>query len=333
MKYRTKIMSLTILLVVFFATYISGLFMMDRSTLRQDEALPLLPGISPDEVSSLEFFNDGGSYILSRGEEQSWFISESAWEGGRKRFPDGTLLPGDGGRIEPFITDLLNCGREVVVTDDPEKYSQFEVEDGGIPRMTVHAPGKSMTLLFGKADPAGMGEYVRVKGENEVVLTSRMSMYVNRNIAYWGDLSILPDTVTEENIVSMKFEWKKKLDPTAEKEAYALLKTGTGNEETWILTGSDTPPDPRVIERLIRNLVHLKGNDFAAGPFPPESEGNPVLAEIKIITAAGEEYCLSAAPYKDEDTLIVSLSGRNLLLEIKKSVIRRVLLEKAELYG
>jgi len=333
MKYRTKIISLVILLVVFFATYISGLFMMDRSTLRQDEAPPLLPGISPDEVSSLEFVNSDGSYILSRGEEESWFISESTRRGGRKRFPEGTLLPGDGGRIEPFITDVLNCGREAVVTDDPHKYNQFEVEDGGIPRLTVDAPGESKTLLFGKADPAGMGEYVRVKDENEVVLTSRMSMYVNRNIAYWGDLSVLPGAVTEENVVSMKFEWKKELDQTAEKEAYALLKTGAGDQETWILTGSDTPPDPVIIERLIRNLVHLKGSDFAPGPFPQESEGNPVLAEIKIMTAAGEEYSLSVVPYRDEDTLIVSLSGRNVLLEIKKSVIRRVLLKKAELFG
>lgn len=328
MKYRVKIISLVAVLAVLTVTYGAHFFVSGPRSTGGAESPPVFAGVDPEDVSAVEIVNEGGTYILSRGKGGEWFVSEKEHTSGR-RFPEDTLLPGNDGRIDPFIRELLSCGRDSVVTEDPEKYGQFEVADGSLPRVTVEYERGKKTLLFGTADSGGLGEYARLEGESAVLLTSRLSAYLNRNLAYWGDLSILPAAVTEKNLVSLMFEGKPNLDPAAETVVYGLQKTGEG-DDSWVITDNDTPPDPVVVERLVRNLVNLKGSDYAAGPFPGEDS---VLAVLRIMTSTGDDYTVSAAPGEEEDTVLVSVAGRDLVVKVGASVFKRVCLAPEDLFN
>ncbi|MBN2050988.1 MAG: DUF4340 domain-containing protein [Spirochaetales bacterium] len=324
MKYNNKVISLTSVLLGLIVLYILGITFSNRIPGKGDHQGLLLPGFSEEDVAGFTISGEEEEFLFTKSDEGSWFVSLGLSGHEETSYDTGALYPGNEGRIKAFLGILMEAPRTAVVTKDSEKHPLFEVDRERASVVTLWGPGEKSILYLGKSDPTNMGEYVRIEGEDEVFITTPLGSYLSRDLVYWSKLTLFPDRLKEKDIISLSFR-----EYVAERGAYdeyRLLKTGEGND-SWVVQGVNTKPDPVSIERLLRNLVQVKGKGFSRSM--PEG---PVQFEITVATLDGTEYILEGRQAGEEVFLILRGSEQPLYL-LDLEVFRNIMVAKETLFG
>lgn len=189
---------------------------------------PLLPGLQEriNEVDAIDIVALDGSTVASlRRERDRWRVSEKH------------DFEADFERIHRFLRNLSRAEREEARTANPDWYQRLGVEavgEGSGDRAAVRFPGSDLPgVILGSADPAGIGQYVRLEGADRTwLIGQRLDVPVDR--LAWLQQAIMDIPAGEMRRVTIRH-------PDGE-----VIELRPGDEEgsVWVLL--DAPADREV---------------------------------------------------------------------------------------
>jgi hypothetical protein len=184
--------------------------------------------------------------------------------------------------------------KKALISEQSDRFSDFEVGDSAGVKVTVQAGGKSTTLILGKAGPTFQTSYVRLAGSDEIwEISGNHRGTFDRKSVDWRDKTINQ----YENADFTKLEL-----------IYPDQSFTVGKQDTvWHLKSAkmEFDADTRLVERLTRMLSRMNTVEFA-DTLGEDIFANPsfqLLAElttgetvdIKLVSKDEEKFYLRKA--------------------------------------
>lgn len=242
-RFVLPIVVLIVLLVAFILLIDPAGWFKNKAKENADADLPVLCDLKSDDISSIEFTKPEGDKVRLERDGDNWNL-----------LGEDKTYRADSDKMKKMLDDLPGLTATGLVTDNPDKYETFEVDDGHATVLTVTgASGTTpVTLMVGKAAPGFTSAFVRQDEGKEVYSTNRN---VRQLLAYAFD-----DYRTKQ---PWKFDQLSateiKIRPVDSKEDYKDYKRDGG---TW-KTADGANANQNALTELANKLSELRASNFA----------------------------------------------------------------------
>ncbi|MCG3203426.1 MAG: hypothetical protein KCHDKBKB_00084 [Elusimicrobia bacterium] len=235
---------------------LSGLFVLLAvaaiyfSLQRRPSSLTLNPleKIELSAISKISIENTKGKVDLEKSTE-GWLIVSPV-----KDAADPSL-------VSEILENLLSFSAGSVISENPAKYSEFQIDDAQATHLQVYAEGKPEPVLNGYVGKNAMGYqsfYFRFSGSKPVYIAQGLP-YLNREPKDYRDSRLFPVSVQEATAVKV-FQDKFKMD---------IVKSSA----TWEHRFSSKTVDSALVTSALSKLERISVQDFGTGQENPKDLG------------------------------------------------------------
>lgn len=159
-----------------------------------ETAIPLFPNFNQEQVAKIEIIADGETTTLSK-QNDDWVVASM------------DNYPADSEGISELLSKVAEFKNTQLVSNNPEKQAEFEVDSTGVEAKLMDANGTLLAHLFvGKTTPGFLSSYVRAADANDVyVAQGYLQSVFNKGDRTWKDRAIFDfnkGIVTQLNISS-----------------------------------------------------------------------------------------------------------------------------------
>lgn len=260
MAYRNKLITLVSINGALALLVLAGLLFSPAKARSRGEALAL-----PKDAAAVSRIELGGPALALSLSRQG-----DAWSAQRS----GQILPAVSSRVEAFLEQLTGLGRLDVAARSRSSWESLGLEGEEASSVRLYGSGGEILadLALGSYAPAGGQLYLAfADGEKAYLAPGTLGSYVRAADSSWLELAILSDLATAESVQSLKLSGRLPdgaggfLDYD-----YGITRSDSG----WSLLDGPGRLDHAKAETMVRQLVALKGADFAPAG---EKPGEPVL--------------------------------------------------------
>ena len=205
-----------------------------------ETAAPLFPNFNQEQVATIEIIADGETTTLSK-QNDDWVVTSM------------DNYPADSEGISELLLKIAEFKNTQLVSNNPEKQAEFEVDSTGVEAKLMDANGTLLAHLFvGKTTPGFLSSYVRAADTNEVyVAQGYLQSVFNKGDRTWKDRTIFDfnkGLLTQLNISSPEETVELRLDADG---TWQMLKpVGSAVNQTEI-------------DSLLTTFSDLDTDDFA----------------------------------------------------------------------
>lgn len=208
------------------ATLVLGLLALAALRLGREEAKPTptkQPLVEAALLESLQSFvvkANGKSATITKDAGGSWTVKE------KFGLPVDTEV-----RLTPLVRSLQKASNHGQLTASPKRLEKLGLADSAV---TLNAPGKSVTIEFGKQTDDGLGSSARYQGQPHAIRTD-FTGDLDGDPASWVDLTLC--AAKAEEVKTLAFGWadgKKEFGRPAKGKPFA----GAGAEGIESLAAS-----------------------------------------------------------------------------------------------
>lgn len=159
-----------------------------------ETAIPLFPNFNKEQVAKIEIIATGETTTLSK-QDGKWGVASM------------DNYPADSEGIEELLTKVTEFKNTQLVSNNPEKQAEFEVDSTGVEAKLMDANQTLLAHLFvGKTTPGFLSSYVRAAESNNVyVAQGYLQSVFDKGTRTWKDRTIFDfnkGIVTQLNITS-----------------------------------------------------------------------------------------------------------------------------------
>jgi hypothetical protein len=260
-----------------------------------------IPALNPTEITSLEVTKNGALTAIKN-------------EGGTYKVTAPVAYPADSGAAKTAFESLGKMDVTDLVTQQPEKQAEFEVDDkSGVHLVVKHDAKVLADFIVGKG--VGAGTMVRLAGSNDIWRASGITKFTfDKGPSDWRDKGII-------NFLSADAE---KLDVAAKDGAkISLKKTGTkqGTDDKWDVVSSTVKIDKldnSVATGMVQALSAWKANDFADGITPAAAGLEPPALTVTVGLKGGKSVVALVGGKKGEEDFYVKKADAPQIFLVKK---------------
>ena len=178
-----------------------------------ETAMPLFPDFNEEQIVKIEITATGETTTLSK-QNDNWLVASM------------DNYPADGEGVAELLSKVTEFKNTQRVSNNPEKQSEFEVDNTGVEAKLMDASNKVLVHLFvGKTTPGFLSSYMRPADSNDVyVAQGYLQSVFNKGTRTWKDRTIFSfnkGIVTQFNIVSPEETIELRLDADG---AWQMLK-------------------------------------------------------------------------------------------------------------
>ena len=201
-----------------------------------ETAIPLFPNFNQEQVAKIEIIADGETTTLSK-QSDDWVVASM------------DNYPADSEGISELLSKVAAFKNTQLVSNNPEKQAEFEVDSTGVEAKLMDANGTLLAHLFvGKTTPGFLSSYVRAADANDVYVSQGYLQSVfNKGDRTWKDRTIFDfnkGIVTQLNISSPEELVELRLDADGTwqmlKPAASAVKQDEVDSLLTTLSGLDT---------------------------------------------------------------------------------------------
>ncbi|MBO7430786.1 MAG: DUF4340 domain-containing protein [Spirochaetia bacterium] len=253
MKYKTKIISLSAVIVILAATYLMGGLFTAQKAVEKKAMEPLFDLALKDTLTSVR---------VSTTPEAGIVTIEKAGNDWVIRIDENVTYPASKIRVNSLITSVFDVTKFKLMGRGEKYWSEFELEPDRADTVEILKDGQSMfTLYVGKEGPGGKGDYVRSSLTNEIYLTdATMQRHFGQDPRYWFNMRLFPEGYTGEDIFAFTF-----IDMNSDAKI-SLKREAQGKLGKWINLVPDAPePNGKVADAIADNLALLEAVNFVNG--------------------------------------------------------------------
>jgi hypothetical protein len=265
-----------------------------------------LPALSPAEITTLDVTKGGVTTTLKN-------------EGGVYKVTAPVAYAADTGNAKSAFEGLGKIDVTDLVTSQPEKHAEFEVDDKAGVHLVAKHDGKVLAdFVVGKS--MGAGTMVRLSGSNDVWRASGVSKFTyDKGPADWRDKSITTFTAADAEKIDVSSKDGAKI---------SLKKAGTkqGNEDKWDVVSSTVKVDKldnSVPNGIVTALSTWKASDFADGVTPAQAGLDTPALTVTVGLKGGSSVTALVGAKKGDDTYIKKADAPQIFL-VKKFNLDRV---------
>ena len=169
-----------------------------------ETAMPLFPDFNEEQIVKIEITATGETTTLSK-QNDNWLVASM------------DNYPADGEGVAELLSKVTEFKNTQRVSNNPEKQSEFEVDNTGVEAKLIDASNKVLVHLFvGKTTPGFLSSYVRPADSNDVyVAQGYLQSVFNKGTRTWKDRTIFSfnkGIVTQFNIISSEETVELRLD-------------------------------------------------------------------------------------------------------------------------
>ncbi|MCY3721108.1 MAG: DUF4340 domain-containing protein [Candidatus Poribacteria bacterium] len=270
-----------------------------------ETAMPLFPNFNEEQVVKIEITATGETTTLSK-QSGNWVVASM------------DNYPADSEGVTELLAKVAEFKNTQRVSNNPEKQSEFEVDNTGVEAKLMDTSDKVLAHLFvGKTTPGFLSSYVRPADANEVyVAQGYLQSVFDKGTRTWKDRTIFnfnKGIVTQLNIVSPEETVELRLDVDG---AWQMLKPVAAAAKAT------------EIDTLLTTFSGLDTDDFAAatdalaayGLDTPQSTISAVLNDGTMATLhIGKEEEGKLYVKRDDTETVFRLFKANVDQLIKKS--------------
>ena len=198
--------------------------------------------------------------------------------------------------VTSAIEKLKEMKKLTLITDKPERYTEFQVDSISGVRVTVDQSGAKSVFVIGKAGPSGSTCYARLDGSKEVweISGNHLSTF-KRAVKDWRDKTI--SEFDRESFSKFTLEYPAATINLTKQDTLWIANTG---KEQFMA-------DKGQVDRIIGLLTRMSGVDFA-DTLRPDAFDKPALhliaetndgrsLDVRLIPkdAEGNQYFLRKA--------------------------------------
>ncbi len=275
MTFRSRVLSLSVLLGVLVALYLFGLLRMSGGGAEQD---PLVAEGALETVTAVEVVAPEGDVLRLEGGDGGWQLRLG-----------GELYPARSERVESMLNALESLRRNRSVSQSGDRHPQLGLTPDTATRLTLsRGTAPDISLLFGAVAPQGGESFVRFAGEDAVyAVENALSFYFNQETGYWAELRLVRDLIPE-NIIEFSLDADiALLDPERPVSADYRLSRGVGGQ--WNLTpGPGGDLNDSEVERIAGALANLQAGAYLVDA--PPGLFDEVQAGFSFTTEDGDSY-------------------------------------------
>lgn len=268
---------LVALVVVAWAT---GMFGGSASTVD----LPDL-GISGDAITRID---------VNAGNEQ---VRARRLDSGEWRLEAPVDAPADTTTVMRLVRQVDDMELESIVSTNPDRFDRFEVDTAGM-ELTIEWGTRRLDLVVGKMGPDFQSRYVRLDGDNRVMLAKGVPN-LSARLDQWRDKTLWTYPSGAVSSVSI----------TREGETYGVARSASG----WsLVTGSqEVAADSAEVQRFVDRLGSVKVDGFHTG-LTPDSVLAAVTHQLRVeFVGGGIETLLMSS--RNDDVAAVREGGTDVL--------------------
>ena len=169
-----------------------------------ETAIPLFPNFNKEQIATIEIIAEGETTRLSK-QNDDWVVTSM------------DNYPADNEGISELLSKVAEFKNTQLVSNNPEKQAEFEVDSTGVEAKLMDANGTPVAHLFvGKTTPGFLSSYVRAANSNDVhVAQGYLQSVFNKGDRTWKDRTIFDfnkGIVTQLNISSPEETVELRLD-------------------------------------------------------------------------------------------------------------------------
>jgi hypothetical protein len=260
-----------------------------------------VPTLNTAEITSIDVTKNGTTTTIKN-------------EGGTYKVTAPVAYPADSGMAKAAFEALGKMDVSDLVTQQPDKQAEFEVDDkSGVHVVVKHDAKVLADLLVGKG--VGAGTMVRPAGSNEIWRASGISKYTfDKGPSDWRDKGITTFTAgdVEKLDVAAKDGAKISLKKTANKQ---------GVEDKWEVVSSTVKIDTldnSVPNGIVGALSNWKANDFADGVTLAAAGLEPPALTVTVGLKGGKSVVALVGGKKGEEDFYVKKADAPQVFLVKK---------------
>ncbi len=266
-----------------------------------------IAALTPAEITTIDVTKNGVTTTIKN-------------EGGTYKVTAPVAYPADSGAAKAAFEGLGKMDVSDLVTQQPDKQAEFEVDDkSGVHLVVKHDAKVLADLIVGKG--VGAGTMVRPAGSNDVWRASGITKFLfDKGPSDWRDKGIVSFLATDV----------EKLDVAARDGAkISLKKTGTkeGSEDKWAVVSSTVKIetlDNSVPNGMVQTLSSWKANDFADGVTLAAAGLEPPALTVTVGLKGGKSVVALLGNKKGEDQLYVKKADAPQVFLVKKYGVDKV---------
>lgn len=311
MKFKEKIIVLGAIIGVLTITFVIGaMFSPEGIQARKGPEL-LFPGLETEKFNAI-WIKDFLKEIKIKKENDQWII-----------LLNDKPHPAKDEEMQLFFDGLKSMKKTRVVTSDPELYEKFGLVDNDTkevrlfetPTFDIEDP-KAFTFFIGKTGGAGMGDYVRV-GENPNVILLEKVMYAPLDPPGWCILDIFPEKFEGRDVIKLDIKSDIVLDQESGEPVvldYRVERQYLQEDNTvaWKIAGKpELTLDGDVVEAMAERSAEFSGYEFASDVTIEEAGllDNPSVSISVTLTTDVTYTMIVGNRIKDYDQFYAKLEG------------------------
>ena len=271
-----------------------------------ETAMPLFPNFDKEQVVKIEITADGATTTLSK-QDDNWVVTSM------------DNYPADGEGVTELLSKVTEFKNTQLVSNNPEKQSEFEVDSTGVEAKLMDANSKVLAHLFlGKTTPGFLSSYVRPADSNDVyVAQGYLQSVFDKGTRTWKDRTIFSfnkGIVTQLNIISPEETVELRLDAEG---AWQMLKP--------VIAAANTTE----VDTLLTTFSELDTDDFAEAKNELAEYGlDAPRSTISAVLNDGTTATLHIGK-EEEGKLYVKRDDKDTVFRLFKSNVDR-LIQKSE---
>ena len=296
MKFKRKIITLSIILGVLVIGYVLGIVFSPERVEKRRSNVPVLTGIQKDKVWKIKVKSKNGEIVIAKN-SNGWALSI-----------DNKPFPADKDKIGRFIEAMTKVKKSKIITNNPDNWKNFDLTKDTAKRFILYNKDNKVIsdLYVGKEGLGGKGLYVRSAKSNEVIQTdtSSISYYLNTKGDFWSYLKIFPKTIKKSDIIKISIKKDTVFDKTdkVKQLSYTLFKGDSKKTPVWQVEGNNTfKIDDEKIGVLIDDLLSMEGNNFEAAINSDEAGLSKSKTIISFMLQNDEKYSLIIGKKKEKE--------------------------------
>lgn len=205
-----------------------------------ETAVPLFPNFNQGQVATIEIIANGETTTLSK-QNDNWVVASM------------DNYPADSEGISELLSKVAEFKNTQLVSNNPEKQAEFEVDSTGVEAKLMDANGTLLAHLFvGKTTPGFLSSYVRAADANDVyVAQGYLQSVFDKSTRTWKDRTIFDfnkGIATQLNISSPEEIVELRLDADGTWQMLKPVASAVKQDE---------------VDSLLTTLSDLDTDDFA----------------------------------------------------------------------
>ncbi len=323
MEQKRKIIVLSSILGVLVLSFLFGRIFSTDKQYRNTYEINLFSKINKEDIYSLELFSAETSTLLVK--------DGTGW----KVIINGRNFPADEKKVDEFLQKLLNLKTKRFVTDNEERYTDFNIAPEKERIVLYGAEGDVLEeVLLGKGEDV-QGEYIKASGSKSVFgVDADFGFYVGRDTAYWSDLRVFPGELQEKEIIRIDLfaeNLRVSEDGPPVTADLSLFAADENGRLVWKLEGNeDASIQQNTVTQIINAFTGLRAEQFSPGPV--NSAGAP-LAAAEVTAGDDTKYVLRVEERLDGAGFLCTTDSASYGYNINNWNLARIFKTEEELSG